>query len=465
MLKKTLACSAFILFTILNSWCISLPSIISDHMVVQNNAEVTLWGWGKAREPIEISVSWDTSQHYKSVIAPNGKWSINVKTSDKKGPHTITFKGYNTIQVKDVLLGEVWLCTGQSNMEWSANSKIEGAEESIASANFPEIRLFIVSHKTSEYPQDDCQGAWMVCTPETMANFSAIGYFFGKEVHQKLNKPMGLIQSAWGGTPAETWTPKEIFDNDYILNQAAMSLTDVPWGPIKAGSAYNAMIHPLLKYKIAGALWYQGEGNVTNANTYGRLLGGMIEGWRAAWRNNFPFFVVQIAPYKGYGNDNMNGAIVRFEQAKVPDLIKNTYCVVVSDIGNLDDIHPKNKIDVGKRLSNLALAEVYHANPINSFSPRYLRHDFRSGEATVFFSGAENGLISKGDITADFELQDQHGKWHKVGTALIEGNKVKLKATGVDKIINLRFAFKNDSVPLLCNKEGLPASCFTTENY
>ena len=465
-MKKILIWVSMYLLLIPNLSAVSLPAIISDHMVLQQNAEVSLWGWGKAREPLTIEVSWDTSFQYKTTIGKLGRWSTKIKTPSTKGPHTITFRGYNTIEVKDVLLGEVWLCSGQSNMEWSANSKIDGAEEAIKNANHPEIRLFTTPPRTADHPQDDCQGYWEICTPATMANFSAVGYFFGKSIQEKLNRPVGLIESAWGGTPAEIWTPADVIENDYVLKQAAKRLRDEPWGPQQPGLAFNGMIAPLIPYSLAGALWYQGETNTANATTYSHLLGSMVTAWRSAWGNNFPFYYVQIAPYKGYGIDNVTGAVVRYEQAKVQKQVANTGMVVVSDIGNLDDIHPKNKKDVGGRLAALALQKTYHMSNTNASAPGFNHFEATSDGALIYFDGAENGLISKGDLIPLFELQHSDGKWHPALSATIEGkDKIRVQSSGTGNIIHVRFAFKNDSVPPLFNIEGLPASCFTTENY
>lgn len=444
-------------------YSITLPSVISDHMVLQRNSEVTLWGWGKALEPLTIKLSWDTSFKYSVKLNKLGQWKLKVKTNDAAGPHSIRFEGYNTIEVKDILFGEVWLCSGQSNMEWSANMKIENGEAEKAKANYPDIRMFLVSFHTSSYPQEDCKGEWVKCTPETMGNASAVGYFFGRDLHQKLNRPVGLIQSAWGGTPAEVWTPNEAMVNDYTLMKSAQRLRDEPWAPQAIGANYNGMIHPIIPYTIAGALWYQGETNTANANTYSKLLSTLIQSWRAGWGYDFPFYFVQIAPYNGYGSDNRYGAEVRYQQAKVLDMVAKTDMVVVSDIGNLEDIHPRNKIDVGKRLAAIALNHDYHINAVNTSCPRYKNHTTIGNEVHITFEGAPNGLISKGDIVKDFEIQYQDGTWAKAEGASVKGNSVIVKIKQGQNVMAVRFAYTNSAVPNLYNTEGLPASCFTTE--
>ncbi|MBK8392681.1 MAG: sialate O-acetylesterase [Saprospiraceae bacterium] len=459
-----LALWVFMAFSFLEVKAISLPAIFGDHMVIQRDSEVTIWGWGKAQEPLSISVSWDAGFLYKSVINNQGIWQTTIKTPKEAGPHVITIKGYNTIVLNDVLAGEVWLLSGQSNMEWSANAGIDGGEMAKQSADFPEMRFFRVPHKTSDYPQDDLQGFWEVCTPETMGNFSAAGYFFGKEIHEQVKVPVGLIQSAWGGTPAEIWTPEYAVQGDKILREASTKLRNEPWGPNKPGVTFNAMIHPLAPYKLAGVLWYQGETNTVNAKSYSRLLSTMITSWRAAWGDDFAFYLAQIAPYKGYGKDNNDGAIIRAEQVKVVDLIPKTDMIVVSDIGDLDDIHPRNKIDVGKRFAGLAFKNIYQTNANLVGFPRYQSHEIKAEMVLVHFQNAPNGLKSTGSDISGFEVQSVDDQWYPA-SARISGADVMVQSASVKKPKNVRFAMKNDSSTNLFNKEGLPASCFTTGKY
>ena len=441
---------------------ISLPAIFGDHMVIQRDAEITIWGWGKAREPLKITVSWDPSFQYSETLGKSGKWSTKLKSPKEAGPHTITVKGYNSIIISDVLAGEVWLCSGQSNMEWTTNGKIDGGEEAKKEANFPQIRFFSVITRTSESPQEDTKGEWVICNPESMGAFSAAAYFFGKELHQKLNRPVGLISSSWGGSPAEVWIPDSAIKNDRILREAATKLRDEPWASQTPGVNYNGMIYPLVPFKIAGAIWYQGETNTANANTYERLLSTLIDSWRDAWGDDFAFYIAQIAPYKGYGTDNNNGAIVRAQQSRVADKVKNVDIFALSDIGNLDDIHPKNKIDVGKRFAGLALKNTYKIIDTDTSSPRYKCHELKGETVVIQFRNADKGLIVQGNVLEGFEVQDESGKW-QTADAKVDGDKVKVQSALVKKPINVRFAMYNDSTPNLFNQNGLPASCFTTE--
>src|SRR5690606_1310324 len=246
---------------------ISLPSIFSDHMVLQQNKEVAIWGWGKPLEEVTVSASWD-SQSTSTLVTNKARWQVKLKTPKAGGPYTITIKGYNTVVLRDVLVSVVWLCAGQSNMEWTHTNGIDNAAEEIKRAHHPQIRLFNVSHRAAPHPQTDLGGEWVVCTPETMKNFSAIGYFFGKEIQSKMNIPVGLINSSWGGTPAEIWMGAEVVEKDSMLKSEHEKLQEMQWAPKQPGYAFNAMIAPLIPYQIAGALWYQGETNTYSPDTY-----------------------------------------------------------------------------------------------------------------------------------------------------------------------------------------------------
>ena len=345
---------------------VSLPTIFSDGMVLQRNSEVSIWGWAKPGEIVSIVPSW-SSDSLSTKVGKKGYWQLKLKTPDLREPQEITIKGYNTIKLKNVLLGEVWLVSGQSNMEWSPAAGIKGGEEAIAAANNRNIHFFTVANRTSEFPQQDLDGQWKESTPETMKYFSAVAYFFGKKLQEELDVPIGLINSTWGGTPAEAWTPSEVIENDSILKEANAELPNEEYGPQKAGLIYNAMIAPLIPYELAGVIWYQGESNTPNADTYKELFTSMINSWREKWEKPLPFLFAQIAPYD-YG-DNFSGVKIRDAQRRTLELPK-TGMVMTSDIGNIHNIHPKNKIDVGHRFANLALAEVY-GKDINAYAPNF----------------------------------------------------------------------------------------------
>ena len=436
---------------------VSLPAIFSDHMVLQQNSEVKIWGWGNPLEEITITTSWN-NKSVKVKTDNQANWSSKITTPEAGGPFEIMIQGYNKIVIEDVLIGEVWLCSGQSNMEWSTNAGIENGEEEMKKANYPSIRFFSVTKNSAEYPQLDLKGEWKVCTPETMKYFSAIGYFFGQKIHTTLNIPVGLINSSWGGSPAEVWTPKEAFDKNEIIITAATKLKEEPWAPKQPSIVYNAMINPLIHFKIAGVLWYQGETNVQNANTYSELLSTMIASWREKWEDNFPFYFAQIAPYK-YGVDHFNGVIVRDQQLRTLKKTEKTAMVVLSDIGNTQDIHPRNKIEVGIRFANIALNKAYGKSVIEYSGPLFKDFNIEKNKIRVNFDYAD-GLTNDGKIT-EFEIAGEDGNFYPA-SAKIEGNTLLVWSNKVKTPKNVRYGWNNIAEPKLTNSTGLPASSFTT---
>jgi sialate O-acetylesterase len=343
-------------------------------------------------------------------------------------------------------------------MEWTANAGIDNQEEEIKNANFPNIRFFTVGTRTALYPQNNCEGEWKVCTPETMQDFSAVAYFFGRKINQNLNVPIGLINSSWGGTPAETWMSEEVIQNDEVLSEAAALQESVPWGPVESGRIYNAMIAPLVPFKIAGALWYQGEGNTINGTYYQELLTALIKNWRTEFNADFPFYFAQIAPYK-YGKP-FEGVIVREEQRKVLEVPK-TGMVILSDIGDTTDIHPRNKLDVGIRFANLALNRHYKAIDQIDCGPLFKAMEIKKSKAVISFEYAE-GLHAKGESPNCFEIAGEDNVYYKA-KAQIKDNTVIIESKEVNKPVKVRFAWRNTATPNLFNSADLPASCFSSE--
>lgn len=437
---------------------IRLPAIIGDHMVLQQKSEVKIWGWSNPGEQISIKSSWDTAL-MKFNANSGGRWEVKIKTPAAGGPYDITLKGQNEIIIRDVLIGEVWVLGGQSNMEWSAAQNVPQALEEMPRANNPKIRLFHVAKKVSDHPQDDLHGKWVVCNPEDMRTFSAIGYFFGKKVLEVTNYPMGLIHSNWGGTPAETWTPLMLVESDRELNEAAAKKVPNNYWPIQPGIAYNAMIFPITKFSIAGALWYQGESNTVTHASYQKLFTEMIGTWRKAWEKDFPFYYVQIAPFS-YG-DNLNGPMLREAQSKSQSYPK-TGMVVISDlVDDVKDIHPKNKKDVADRLANMALAEVY-GQPIKNYkSPSYKSMVVEKDKIRISFNHAETGLMSKGGDPTEFYIAGEDNVFVPA-SAKIQGSEVIVWNKNVKNPVAVRFGFNSIAIPNLFSKEGLPVDLFRT---
>ncbi|WP_273567459.1 sialate O-acetylesterase [Maribacter halichondriae] len=370
---------------------IELPSIFCDNMILQRNSEAQFWGSGHNHERITVTPSWD-GREYKVEIDEDGNWITMLATPEAGGPYEISIKGKgDEFVLKNVVIGDIWLCSGQSNMEWSANSGIDNAEVEIANANFPNIRLFSVEKTTADTPQENVNGTWQVCTPATMQDFSAVAYFFAKKVQEETGIPIGLIDASWGGTPAEVWTPERIFEENEKLKEAAKAIEPTDSWPTEPTIVHNAMIAPITPFKITGALWYQGESNVPNAETYQKLFTEMIGSWRKSWGYDFPFYYSQIAPFK-YGTPEA-GVIVRDQQRRAMEF-PNTGMVLTSDICTIDDIHPTNKQDVGLRLANVALKEHYKSLDAEVYGPLYKEMIINGNEVEVIFKHAE-GLTWK----------------------------------------------------------------------
>jgi sialate O-acetylesterase len=440
---------------------VRLPAIIGDHMVLQQNSDVKIWGWCDPSEKIKISSGWDTAT-FTTVGNADGKWICSIKTPVAGGPYTLTINGNNQIILQDVLIGEAWVCSGQSNMEMSYSWGIKQYTNDIENGTNKNIRLFHIARLTAEYPQDDTKGHWVVCNPEDLKTFSLAGYFFGQKLQETLSVPVGLIESNWGGTPAEVWTPKYAVDSNAVIRKVADELKPIPWGPIRVAATYNAMIYPVTNFNIAGVIWYQGEANVDNASTYEPLFAAMITSWRRAWNKDFPFYFVQIASYN-YGN-NLSGALLKEAQTKTLS-VPNTGMIVVDDLVNdVNNIHPTDKKDVGYRLANLALSSTYNKNNLPYKYPMYKSMKIEKGKIKIDFANADNGLMSKGDTLKGFYVAVSD-KNFMPAMAKIEGNSVMVWNKNIKDPVAVRFDFTNASIPALFSKEGLPVNLFRTDDW
>jgi sialate O-acetylesterase len=462
-MRLSLYCLFALLFISINSFSqLRLPSVISPGMVIQQNDLVTFWGWGYNGQQVKITGSWDNAIT-TGVVNNNGKWSFPIKTPGAGGPYTITVNsGGAQIVLNDVMIGEVWLCSGQSNMEWSYYNGARYIREEFPTCYNRNIRFFQVPRAASDYPQDDLEGQWKVCDSNSLRSFSAVGYFFGKKLEHDLNVPIGLINSSWGGTPAETWTPVESINSNDSLRKAASELKEVPWGPVKVGMLYNGMIAPITKFNIAGAIWYQGEANVGANSTYSRLLATMIDSWRAKWNKEFPFYLVQIAPYK-YGNKN-EGALLQEQQTKLMNH-PNTGMVVITDlIDSVTNIHPSDKRYVGSRLANWALAETYDKNTGPYISPLFKIAEVAKDKIILSFSEIPNGLIARGKTITGFFISGEKEEWLPA-EAKIENNKIIVWNKTLKQPVYVRYGFGNTIVGNIFSKEGLPLTPFRTDNW
>lgn len=482
---------------------IVLPAILSDNMVLQQNTNVNIWGKANKNEKITIKTSWSTLK-YSTTANSNGKWKLVLSTPEQTNqPQAITIIGNNTIHIKNILIGEIWLCSGQSNMDFPVakdkgwRTGITNEEEEMRDASFPEIRLFHVAQKLSpEQELDDCEGEWMVCNSENLKEFSAVGYFFGKNLYQELQTPIGLIQSTWGGTHAESWTSMQemIYDPVYadlvaeFFNSKNNYTTDIKNYELKLeeynlslkkgattlkkpkkpngiyhnkalSTLWNAMIVPILPFTIKGVIWYQGESNSIRHQDYRYVFTKMINSWRKEWnQGDFPFYFVQIAPhYKQPPH-------IREAQLETWKSTRNTGMVVITDAADSTDIHPRHKQIPGERLARWALAKTY-GKTIPYSGPIYHSHEVIDNKVHVTFNYAENGLVTSDKKTiTGFSLAGSDKIFHPA-TATIEGNRVILFNPQVKVPMAIRYNWNKYFQANFYNQEGLPASPFRTDRW
>lgn len=456
-MKQIIPFLSLLLFPNFNFAKVNLPAIFSDNMVIQRNAEVNIWGWAKPGEEITVMVSWNDLE-VKTKPDNSGYWNLKIKTSDKRGNQRIKIKGYNEVVFENILLGEVFLISGQSNMEWSAGAGIEGGEEAIRNSTNSNIRFFTVNHRTAKCPQNDLSGTWVESTPETMKNFSAAGYFFAQKLQRELNVPVGLVNSSWGGTPAEPWMPASTIKNDRTLTKAAKLLPETEWGPSKPGLIYNAMIHPLKNFKFSAILWYQGESNTPNANYYEEIFSALIQSWRVEFQEELRFYFAQIAPYN-YETE-LTGVKIRDAQRKTLKL-PNTGMVMTSDIGNIIDIHPKNKKDVGVRFANLVLAEQFNRD-IKAKTPLIQKAILENDEIILTFRNSEGLYRDKNNKTSQFEIAGSNKEFEPAKFE-IKDDRIILSNRKLKNPVYVRYSWGNTSISNIFNGAKLPASSFYIE--
>ena len=477
---------------------VKLPALISDHMLMQQGAPVRIWG--KAAPGEAVSVTFAGTQRYSVKANGSGAWQVFLTPVSAGGPFEMVIAASNRIIVKDILAGEVWVGSGQSNMEFPM-ARVMNADQEIPKAKFPQIRLFTVKRVVAEDPLEDVQGAWAACTPETVKNFSAVAYFFGREIHQTRHVPVGLIHSSWGGTPAESWTEISYLEDDLaltnILTAWQRTLADYPakkqawdeqmakWpereAEAKAGKPsppkpaappgpghqntpaglYNGMIAPLTPYAIRGAIWYQGEANAGEgrAYQYRRLFASMIESWRKAWgEGSFPFYFVQLANFRSGGW----WPVLRESQTATLDL-RNTGMALAIDVGNPADVHPTNKQEVGHRLALAARAQTYGEHIVYS-GPIFREMAVNGAAAQLYFDHVGGGLEAKGGKLTGFWIAGGDRQFVPA-EARIEGNTVLVTSLQVGEPVAVRYAWQDDPPVSLYNKEGLPASPFRTDDW
>ncbi len=495
---------------------IKLPMLISDNMVIQRDSEISLWGSGSGQ--VTVKPSW-AKDVYTADCDAEGNWLVKVKTPAAGSVYTIEFTdAAGSVKVVNILAGEVWLCGGQSNMQFNLSRSYMSDSEVALASKFPDIRMFTVEPATADEPQTKCAGRWYVSDSATVRGFSAIGYYFGKELYARLGVPIGLIDNSWGGTPAQSWVKRQVLESDADLKSilaadleiianksvyekqyaetlenwqrdvdaAAQLGKKAPVKPMPPGALrpqnlsctlYNGMIYPLLNYRIKGVIWYQGESNVSRAYLYRKLFASLIESWRQDWNDpDMPFYFVQLAgfyeqtpasyppiwPAKGEPGDD-DWAELREAQLMALKL-PNTGMACAIDIGEPYDIHPVNKLDVGRRLALWALSGSYGVKDLVVSGPLYKDFTIEGDKMRISFEHTAGKLIAKGAALEGFQIagEDKAFVW---ADAVIDGDTVVVSSEKISKPAAVRYAWKKWPYCNLFNDKGLPASPFRTDEW
>ncbi len=477
---------------------VTLPHIFGSNMVLQRDVPLPVWGWAAPGEKVTVSIAGQT---VTARADDAGQWRVKLAPlAASEKPLMMTVAGKDTLKLDNILVGEVWVCSGQSNMEFPVR-QVVNADKEIAAADYPSIRLFDAPRVVSPEPTSDILADWQVCTPQTVSGFSAVGYFFGRDLQKQLHVPIGLISTNWGGTRIEPWTPAFAFAAVPALHGIAAEVQEcsrqensdllplipsvevwvkaardaqanghpVPPLPPLPGSSlsnqgrpttlYNGMVAPLVPFAIRGAIWYQGEANLRDGMLYFHKMQALIAGWRKAWnQGDFPFYYVQIAPYQYRANPMLLPELWQAQTAALA--IPNTGMAVTNDIGTIHDIHPRNKQEVGRRLSLWALAGTYGKHGIVYSGPLYKSMKIDDGKIRVSFEHVGTGLASRdGKPLTWFEIAGPDGKFVSANAA-ISGDTVVVSSDKVKHPVAVRFAWSQEAEPNLMNKEGLPASAF-----
>ena len=444
---------------------LTISSIIGDNMVIQRDQPVVLWGWDEAGQDISVSMGGAKAT---SKAADDGSWSVSLPALAAGGPHEITFNGSSDVTIKNVLVGEVWLCSGQSNMEWTVAQSLNPQEE-IKAGTHPRIRHIKFPHVVSDKPIDNARtNGWTETTPQTVAGYTAVGYAYARFLQKELDVPVGIIGCNWGGTRIEPWTPPVGFQSVEALKDIADDLANYPLkndkGQVQVQTPlaiYNAMVHPILKFRFKGAIWYQGESNNGEGMLYHEKMKALIYGWRKVFNNpDMPFYFVQLAPYRY----NRPEALPGIWEAQLATLsVEGTGMAVTTDIGNVGDIHPKNKQEVGRRLSLWALTHTYSREVGIVSGPLYKSMKIEGNKVRISFDYTDGRLAANdGKDLSWFTIKGKDGEFVEA-KAVIDGQTVLVSSDEVEEPVAVRLGWNELAEPNLVNAAGLPASPFRTD--
>lgn len=452
---------------------VKLPAFFSNNMVMQQNTQCNLWGTADANKTVRIKTSWN-KKTYQVKSDKDGKWKLQVSTPKAGGPFSMTFNDGQETRIDNILIGELWICSGQSNMEMPIkgfkNQPVEGATQAMLRGKNNQIRLFTVGRKASIEPLSDVKGHWAPATPETIREFSATAFFYGQILQEQLGVPIGLLVASWGGSACEAWSAGEWL-KAFPQVKLPKSQAEVDKTKQRCPTAlYNGMLQPLVGLTIAGVIWYQGEDNWPRYSYYSDLFAGMVKGWREMWQQgNFPFYYCQIAPYNyelitAASQDTINSALLREQQMKAETMIPNCGMAVLLDAGLETGIHPMKKQVAGERLARLALAKTYGVGGITAESPRYNHIEVSNDTVTVFFDHADMWINCRGKFTSDnFEVAGSDRIFHPA-KAWISRSKMLVKSDKVAHPVAVRYGFKDWVVGDVFS-DDLPVSSFRSDNW
>lgn len=434
---------------------IKAHGLFTDNMILQRDKKVAVWG--TTDKPDKVTVKF--ADQTVSATPENGKWKVELMalTASKMPRDLVISQGDQNVTKKNVLVGDVWICGGQSNMQWEIRQSA-GAAEAIASGQNPNIRLFLVPRQGKPEPTSDVVGNWTEATPDSVKFFSAVGYYFGRDLQKSLDIPIGLISSNIGGTTAERWMSKESIDTNPEIKEMK--------SPQGRNDLYNAMIAPLAPFGVKGAIWYQGESNADRPYNYRHVLAGMIKSWRDTFgQGDFPFFIVELAPFTGIVKEpvDQEWAVVRESMQWIAAKVPNVDTVSIVDVGHESDIHPQQKQPVGERLSRAARAMVY-GEKIVPAGPEYESASFQEGKAVIKFKNVGAGLEAKGGELTGFTIAGEDKKFYNA-TAKIEGQTVVVSSDKVAAPKAVRLGWANYPIVNLWNKDGVPAHPFRTDDW
>lgn len=446
---------------------VKIPSVFSDNMVIQQKTNAAFWGKATPGSTVTVRTSWN-GKTYTARTDRDGKWKTKVSTPSAGGPYTVTISEGKTITLKNVMIGEVWVCSGQSNMEMPMKGyfaqPVTGSNEYIATSSNNNIRLITVPRLTSLVPVDDFKGSWQLCEPENVSQFSATAYFFGLMLNRVLNVPVGLICTAWGGTRIEPWISEAGLQNFDWVKLPDKTGNQENLNPQTPTVLFNGMINPIAGYGIKGAIWYQGESNRNEPLQYQKLLPGLVENWRTVWEiGDLAFYYVQIAPFD-YGPVGLNSALLREAQLKASTAIPNIGMACIMDTGEKDCIHPANKKAAGDRLAYQALVKTYGKKGFAAEGPVFKEMKIEGNMAKLTFDNAQNGLTSYGKQLNSFEIAGANKRFQPA-TAFITNTGLTVFSPFVNEPMAVRYAFKDFITGDLFNTEGLPASSFRTDDW